>query len=279
MKGGKTLSAKIYTGVKLEANSIYELTKLVKLIRGKLTLLAQEEYAKAIARMVEQAYAYQKYGVLLDGGLKDPSLIKDVQPDKLLWEICKISRQTMKANKSSETYLELVRELDFNVRLTAFALPDGRFLGIPYVENDVLRKALLDTPEVQEYGYWDNVDKPDNVSDEEWEQRETDWTTALTGIGIPLNDGFTYEIVNDDVHILKYVATNTLSKYFTPLEAYKKEIARHILRGKMVEEAGKASQEPITLTKILEITNYIKAHPEEVEEIEKGLDIDLTNIT
>ena len=51
---------------------------------------------------------------------------------------------------------------------------------------------LLKLPYIKEYGYWNNTDKPDELTEEEWDQRRSDWNEVLdrsfffTGSGISI---------------------------------------------------------------------------------------------
>lgn len=42
------------------------------------------------------------------------------------------------------------------------------------------RNALLDAGVVQDYGYWDNTDEPEDVDEQEWEERKRAWGLIMT---------------------------------------------------------------------------------------------------
>lgn len=52
---------------------------------------------------------------------------------------------------------------------------------------------LLKLPYIKEYGYWNNTDKPDELTEEEWDERRSDWNEVLdrnfffTGSGISID--------------------------------------------------------------------------------------------
>lgn len=52
--------------------------------------------------------------------------------------------------------------------------------------------------ELTYYGYWNNVDKPNNVTKKEWLQRFTDWDIALPGLGVPVENGLVVDILNSE---------------------------------------------------------------------------------
>jgi len=83
--------------------------------------------------------------------------------------------------------------LDTDFKVTIF--PDsGRFIGIAYTEHDKWFEAWLKLPGIREYGYWNNVDPPDHVTDEEWEARREVWDRVLPGCGIPAMEGFSIDV-------------------------------------------------------------------------------------
>lgn len=81
-----------------------------------------------------------------------------------------------------------------------------RPLAIPYTERKPLLDAFNTLPEVEAYGYWDNVDQSDDVTDEEWEDRGRVWSTALR-FGSPRHEtpaqlGLTWSLIPSIGHML-----------------------------------------------------------------------------
>ena len=71
--------------------------------------------------------------------------------------------------------------------------------------TDILFKLIQNEDEfvaaykIEEYGYWNNADPPENISDIEWEKREKDWNKALPGLGISARCGLcSCNIFNDE---------------------------------------------------------------------------------
>jgi hypothetical protein len=83
--------------------------------------------------------------------------------------------------------------VDTDFQIVVFPYQD-KFLGIVYTENGKWFKQWLSMPGVSEYGYWNNTDQPDNISDEEWEVRSEVWDEVLGDLGIPSMVGFTIDI-------------------------------------------------------------------------------------
>jgi hypothetical protein len=84
-------------------------------------------------------------------------------------------------------------ECDFHFEICIIPIKD-KVLILPYTEQIELMNLIKNQKYIKSYGYWNNTDPDDEVSDEEWEQREEDWNAALTGIGIPVENGFTAQL-------------------------------------------------------------------------------------
>jgi hypothetical protein len=74
----------------------------------------------------------------------------------------------------------------------ALLIPNGRGVTIePLVlvfserAGEEYRRALIDAGVVREYGYWNNTDGPEGISDREWNQREKAWGK----LDVPASDG------------------------------------------------------------------------------------------
>lgn len=70
-------------------------------------------------------------------------------------------------------------------------LENGRILGYVFTNNEQkYYENILTLPFIEEFGYWNNTDKPDELTDGEWKNRYQSWTTILdrnfffTGSGI-----------------------------------------------------------------------------------------------
>lgn len=70
-------------------------------------------------------------------------------------------------------------------------LEDGRVLGYVFTNNkQEYYENLLKLPFIKEFGYWNNTDKPEELTDDEWKDRYQAWNTVLdrnfffTGSGI-----------------------------------------------------------------------------------------------
>lgn len=74
----------------------------------------------------------------------------------------------------------------------------NEYLLIPYIESPELMAVIDGQPEVEFFGYWDNVDPEEGVSDEEWAYRYRTWEhTRIFNAGFtPSRCGFTISPVD-----------------------------------------------------------------------------------
>lgn len=70
----------------------------------------------------------------------------------------------------------------------------NKTLALLYSEQKEFIEVWEKNPLVTYYGYWNNVDRDDNVTKEEWDERREDWEFVLPGIGIPSESGFVCQL-------------------------------------------------------------------------------------
>lgn len=122
---------------------------------------------------------------------------------------------------------------DFEFNFCVFPLKD-KFLVTVYGEKEAYIKTFENFKEVEEYKYYNNTDRPENVSSREWKKRESDWNKALCGYcSIPSMSGFSIECANSKT--LPVVTSNEIEKvkeYYPSLEERINNVAVCFLRRK-----------------------------------------------
>lgn len=73
-------------------------------------------------------------------------------------------------------------DFDFEI---AFVQARPKMLALAYVENKELLEIFTSWPNVEECGYWDNTDGPEELSEEEWCERGRVWDKALGPTSTP----------------------------------------------------------------------------------------------
>jgi len=74
-------------------------------------------------------------------------------------------------------------------------LEDGRILGYVFTNNEQMYyDNLLKLPFIEEFGYWNNTDQPEELTDTQWNDRRSAWTTVLDRNFYFTGSGFSVEV-------------------------------------------------------------------------------------
>lgn len=233
------MSTKIYNGLKLPNMSVFELNEMYKILRSKLIPIAQQEYYKFIAKIYQSAYVYVKLGVnICEYDINMSNLPPDADNDEILLfakrEACNIISKT----RNAILWSDAEPDADFEVSLSILPISDA-ILCIPSVNNSILSKELktllIDYFHVQEYGYWDNTDMPDELTEDEWNKRRDDWNKALPdALGVPRQNGFVIKLVDSEFDLTK--RTGGVPKFIMPYVESNEVLCRKAANGKLTME-------------------------------------------
>lgn len=199
------MSIKIYNGFRLRVHNNFvhnhrtdvldlkHLTRFIQSARTKMQAAAEHEALTLLAKQCAYMFDRQTIGLSTDHD-DDSSIIATAFMD-----ITKRDQKVRLDNKRDPVY-------DFEVSATLHPLFDqGRMLGILFCENGALynRWFELDTDHVyvEEYMYFDNSDRPDRVTEQDWQQRADDWNNAVldSATGVPSLNGFTVQLVEEGI--------------------------------------------------------------------------------
>ena len=121
---------------------------------------------------------------------------------------------------------------------------------------------LKNYPEIEEYGYWNNCDKPDKCSEEEWQQRKQDWDDALNNFGVPREEGFVF----DPICHLPRIDDEILLDSDPGVEARSKSIVRDLMYKVYFDNLYPDPNEH----KNLRPSDYVSCYNDFVDEIIEG---------
>jgi hypothetical protein len=107
--------------------------------------------------------------------------------------------RTMFIEEKHKVLVDGIRSTDWDFTFNVCLIPWGQHtLGLYYVENDIgYRQSLIDVG-FQDYHYQNSTDKPNDVTDSEWRQRELAWESVLPGWTRPIERGLSYSVVDWD---------------------------------------------------------------------------------
>lgn len=172
------MSTKIYNGLLIDfPGSFSDLrTELIRLAKEEIKPVAELEFTKMFAKAVffqMDINAWANRHIVA----QNAHTLSEVTVN--VWTIINDEIVSIKtSNKRSPL-------VDFEFCITLFPL-SNKILAIPYCEQKSILSVLKNQPYVKEYGYWNNTDKPDELSDSEWETRSKDWDAAFVNNGIGL---------------------------------------------------------------------------------------------
>ena len=275
------MSTKIYNGLRIKYMTMQELIPFSKELRAQLEPIAKEEFLKSYTKMLEEAIVFIQTGVQIDScihnynelsALENPTF-KDVNRI-----IDKEIRQFIKANKSATTITESVSAFDFDTSLCVFPL-SRKILAVPICNNERLINALSENENITEYGYWNNTDKPDNVSNREWNTRKSDWDKALPGIGVLRENGFIFDLIDTMWDAYDFVYNvETIYPFLTDVNTLISRAAKSkLLSEKYNEFRNKESTNKSYpgMRTYFKARDYVKDHPDEVENMKNSFSLDV----
>lgn len=127
--------------------------------------------------------------------------------------------------------------VDFECKVSVFPLED-RFLFYVNAEQSEFLEAFKELDGVEEFAYWNNTDRPDRCTQEEWDARKEIWDTAFALVGDSNFNGLIFEVTG--------VYMQADQQYFTPdllpFERRVKSLAEEQLVNEKFEEEKSTSQ-------------------------------------
>jgi hypothetical protein len=157
------MSVKIYHGFKFHSGSLQELQAFLMKWRGILKPLHHAELAAVHARIATDTFDQFFINPMAKAG-KTP----------LMEAIHSVMDRQREIKKTG--YRDCEVDFDFEVSI----LPHGRNIyGIIYTERSKWRDLFMDQPEISDFSYWDNSDKPDEITAREWRHRYKVWDAIL----------------------------------------------------------------------------------------------------
>lgn len=89
-------------------------------------------------------------------------------------------------------------DFEFTISLMPF---EGQVYGITYTEQRAWQTLWMDKPFVLDFCYWDNTDPPEELPEEEWEERGRVWSKILDGaiMTAPSMAGFSADCTHESL--------------------------------------------------------------------------------
>ena len=158
------MSTKIYQGFRLETTDLRKILDIINVFRPKLMYLAEELFCSSIRN------------VMVDGKTVSEAI-------GYWWDRKRRLEEISRNDTVTNPYFSLT------------FIPSKRYtLGIVYTAQWEWFKLWCETDGVREYGYWNNVDRPEEVSSAEWRKRSKHWD--ILGYDPVCTQGFSIELLS-----------------------------------------------------------------------------------
>tara|TARA_B100000614_G_scaffold258752_1_gene281847 strand:+ start:101457 stop:102284 length:828 start_codon:yes stop_codon:yes gene_type:complete len=164
------MSTKIYEGLRVATPEGQGMLRFRKEVFDTAEPLLRKGYDRMVAmKCVDILDRFMVRGEIPEGldSEKSDSSVAEVVTKFLLDNAKEMSRELRARDP----------EHDFTFSLSVYPFDDYTLL-FPICEQQDVIEAIGKIQGVEEYGYWNNTDQPDDVTDEEWEERGKIWEEA-----------------------------------------------------------------------------------------------------
>jgi hypothetical protein len=165
-------------------------------------------------------------------------------------------------------------EFDFGFDVS-FCKIKGKLLALYFTEQRDYVDIFMGMDQVEEYWYWNNADKPEELTDDVWDKRSADWKKALP-TGIPSDSCFGVEFVRK--HLLAEYTVEEILEYIPNKEERADFIGRELLREEVVDFKGMKKEDVSEIMKkIEEFDEWLKTD-EGVDALNEKIKVVLTDM-
>lgn len=241
------MSIKLYYGYKLPSMSAYELQCFFEKLRKKLNKERDKMYDEALASEFISAFDSVWLGVIDYEGYKNRFKHTLFTGDEYIKD--KISLYNFVVENIRENYREIYktgrRNPSYDFQFTVSVIPTkDKTLCVIYTEQNEFREIWENMKEVEEYGYWNNTDQPEDVTDKEWRFREKEWEKALKNWGPPVLAGFSWNMNPDgELDGFPFFGDSGFEKVIKLTEGTKHKRALHYAKRILLDKKMKQIQQ------------------------------------
>ncbi len=177
------MSTKIYDGFVLTINNFERLNKEIIAFRKDITPIVNKGYWHYLATISSNFIDNKLCNIPIDKEDKETTPYFYAEHN-LRNDITNVER-----TQQRDPWV------DFETSLV-FIPYNKKIFGIIYSEQKNIREMWFNKKFVKEYGYWDNTDRPEKISNKSWKLRGDIWDKILSNFNyIPSMNGFTAECV------------------------------------------------------------------------------------
>jgi hypothetical protein len=262
------MSTTIYNGYQLKPMSMLKLSRFIKQFREETELIASDLISKVLAAhisemiddmlfldevtFIKRHVLYPKESDKLYEQMKLEEkgvVLEEKERIKLTLEAYPYrSAFSVVYRKAEQRYVQIGRtdyrdpEIDVDCMVSIFPIKrkffgrislGSKLIAIFHTEQKEYEKHWNALNEVSYYGYWNNTDPEEGVSDRAWKKRKLDWDEAIPGYMI--KDAFRVDIIKGFPN-RENITPETVLPYIPSLEERSKRVAYDLLSDRKFSE-------------------------------------------
>lgn len=211
------MSIKLYNGYKLPNLSALELKHFFDEFRTKLKAEAEDKFIRRLAK---------DYSELFDlihlGNVKEENYKAWFKNCRLFHEERPIlgNLKELVIDNFSKILSTRSRNPSYDFSCQVSIIPTENYILCQVFEDDNKFLNVWESMKgVEPFGYWDNTDRPENITDEAWDIRYQVWKNALNDFSPPAECGFTFEFMPSEFSLthLVYSLCDDEDEFFTKI--------------------------------------------------------------
>lgn len=180
------MSTKVYNGFKFKSSDMIDIHTAIMDFRMELEALHLRALAELYAKLAVQ---------MIDKAAMVPGKHAGESPLVKAWENVITRQKEIKKTGGRDPDVDF----DFSLSILPFR---GEVYGIVYTEKSAWRDLWLEKDFVEDFSYWNNSDRPEGLSKDDWKHRSDVWHDMFgTGIfTVPAMCGFNADCTRESLH-------------------------------------------------------------------------------
>lgn len=219
------MSTKIHNGYRLAAGT--SMFGLLRQIQAGVFPVYERLYSAAVTRQA----TFDADDNLL-GRTSEAGTVKAVSPlSAAIFAMDRAHAQIAKTGHRNP-------RLDFNFQVTVMPDPQSIYemYAVIFTEQAEYRKVWEDLFCVEPFGYWNNTDRPADVTEDAWAERQQIWDRVIPSFAAPSTLGWTWSLIGE----MHSVPKERLLELAHELIPSKTDRAYRITRGELLDEMAPA---------------------------------------
>lgn len=240
------MSTKIYTGFRFRSHDLFEIHGLIARWRQTLAKLHRVELAALIAGMCAET---------IDRNVTEPGRNAGKHPYREAREEIRTRQKEILGSGCRDP------EVDFDFEVSV--LPhDGAVYGMIFSERSRWIDFWMEQEGVEDFSYWNNVDRPSDISQGDWKARSETWSAILrsNAAGTPGMAGFSAQCTDRRVQPDLAEIIDQLPTFEDRLSKQARSAATTLVYYKMKDEGANLDNPLETIGRIERWLNREGAH-------------------